>query len=241
MENKKIVIIIPTYKEEENIFQLIKKIDKLKFKKDVIIVDDSPKILNNLKKLKKKNFTYLYRGKKLGRGSAVIQGLKYAFKRNYDLFIEMDADFSHNPNELMSKIKFFNKNSLDLLVASRYKKNSMIKNWPLQRTILSKMSNFLARSLLGVPVTDYTNGFRFYSKRSVKIIITKCGKIGDGFIILSEILLRISQMKYKIKETNTIFVDRERGESSVSLSLIFNSLLGLFKLYINKNQFKKKL
>jgi len=236
---KKIVIIIPTYKEEENIFQLIRKIDKLKFKKDVIIVDDSPKILENLKNSKRKNFTYLYRGKKLGRGSAVIYGLKYAFKKNYNLFIEMDADFSHNPNELMSKIKFFNKNSIDLLVASRYKKNSIIKNWPLQRTILSRMSNFLARSLLGVPVTDYTNGFRFYSKRSVKIIITKCGKIGDGFIILSEILLRIFQMKYKIMETNTIFVDRKRGESSVSLSLIFNSLLGLFKLYINKNQFKK--
>ena len=238
---KKIVIIIPTYKEEENIFHLIKKIDKLKFKKDIIIVDDSPKILENLKKSKKKNFTYLYRGKKLGRGSAVIYGLKYAIKKNYDLFIEMDADFSHNPNELMSKIKFFNKNSIDLLVASRYKKNSVIKNWPLQRTILSKMSNFLARSLLGVPVTDYTNGFRFYSKRSVKIIITKCGKIGDGFIILSEILLRIFQMKYKIMETNTIFIDRKRGESSVSLTLIFNSLLGLFKLYINKNQFEKKL
>ena len=236
---KKIVIIIPTYKEEENIFQLIRKIDKLKFKKDVIIVDDSPKILENLKNSKRKNFTYLYRGKKLGRGSAVIYGLKYAFKKNYNLFIEMDADFSHNPNELMSKIKFFNKNSIDLLVASRYKKNSIIKNWPLQRTILSRMSNFLARSLLGVPVTDYTNGFRFYSKRSVKIIITKCGKIGDGFIILSEILLRIFQMKYKIMETNTIFIDRKRGESSVSLSLIFNSLLGLFKLYINKNQFKK--
>ena len=236
---KKIVIIIPTYKEEENIFQLIRRIDKLKFKKDIIIVDDSPKILNNLKKSKKKNFFYLYRGKKLGRGSAVIHGLRHAFKKNYDLFIEMDADFSHNPNELIRKIKFFKKNSLDLLVASRYKKNSKIKNWPLQRTILSKMSNFLARFLLGVPVTDYTNGFRFYSKRSVKIIITKCGKIGDGFIILSEILLRIFQMKYKIAETNTIFVDRKRGESSVSLSLIFNSLLGLFKLYINKNQFKK--
>ena len=238
---KKIVIIIPTYKEEENIFQLIRKIDKLKFKKDLIVVDDSPKILENLRKSKKKNFTYLYRGKKLGRGSAVIYGLKYAFKKNYNLFIEMDADFSHNPNELMSKIKFFNKNSTDLLVASRYKKNSIIKNWPLHRTILSKMSNFLARSLLGVPVTDYTNGFRFYSKRSVKIIITKCGKIGDGFIILSEILLRIFQMKYKIMETNTIFIDRKRGESSVSLTLIFNSLLGLFKLYINKNQFEKKL
>lgn len=237
----KIAIIIPAYNEKENLEKLVSEINQNLNDVKIFIVDDSKTNESEHLFSDKENVFFYYRGAKLGRGSAVLFGLKQSLKENFDLFIEMDADFSHNPNELMSKIKFFNKNSIDLLVASRYKKNSVIKNWPLQRTILSKMSNFLARSLLGVPVTDYTNGFRFYSKRSVKIIITKCGKIGDGFIILSEILLRIFQMKYKIMEINTIFIDRKRGESSVSLSLIFNSLLGLFKLYINKNQFEKKL
>ena len=144
----------------------------------------------------------------------------------------MDADFSHNPNELASKIKFFNKNSLDMLISSRYMKKSKIVNWPLKRTILSKLSNLITRILLPVPITDYTNGYRLYSQRSVKIIVSQCGKIGDGFIILSEILLRIYYKKYKISEIKTIFVNRKRGESSVSLSLIIDSLLGLIKLYI---------
>ena len=237
---KKIVILIPTYHEEENIFRLIKKLRSQKFNKDIIIIDDTPIPLSfkNLK-LYKKKLTYIHRGKKSGRGSAIIDGLKIAIKKKYDIFIEMDADFSHNPNELASKIKFFNKNSLDMLISSRYMKKSKIVNWPLKRTILSKLSNLITRILLPVPITDYTNGYRLYSKRSVKVIVSQCGKIGDGFIILSEILLRIYYKKYKISEIKTIFVNRKRGESSVSLSLIIDSLLGLIKLYIISLKFKK--
>ena len=237
---KNIVIIIPTYHEEENIFLLIEKLRSLKFNKDIIIVDDTPIPLNFMGiKFDKKKLTYIHRAKKSGRGSAVIHGLKIALKKKYDIFIEMDADFSHNPNELENKIRFFNKDSLDMLISSRYMKKSKILNWPIQRTILSNLSNFLTRILLQVPISDYTNGYRLYSKRSVKVIVSKCGKIGDGFIILSEILLRIYYKKYKISEIKTIFVNRKRGESSVSLSLIIESLLGLFKLYIISLKFKK--
>tara|TARA_B110000971_G_C19939374_1_gene468004 strand:- start:202 stop:930 length:729 start_codon:yes stop_codon:yes gene_type:complete len=237
---KNIVIIIPTYHEEENIFRLIKKLGSLKFDKDIIIVDDTPVPLNftNLN-FNKKKITYIHRGKKSGRGSAVIHGLKVAKQKKYDIFVEMDADFSHNPTELASKIKFFKKNSLDMLISSRYMKKSKIINWPLQRTILSKLSNFITRMLLPVPITDYTNGYRLYSKRSVNVIVNQCGKIGDGFIILSEILLRIYYKNYKISEIKTIFVNRKRGESSVSLSLIIESLFGLIKLYIITLKFKK--
>tara|TARA_B100000780_G_C20690644_1_gene274703 strand:+ start:81 stop:383 length:303 start_codon:yes stop_codon:yes gene_type:complete len=96
------------------------------------------------------------------------------------------------------------------------------------------MSNFLASMLLKIPVSDYTNGFRFYSKPAVELITLKCGKIGDGFIILSEILLQLSLNQFKIGETKTNFVNRTRGESSVNIRLIYNSLIGLIKLFFIK-------
>jgi dolichol-phosphate mannosyltransferase len=96
----------------------------------------------------------------------------------------MDADFSHNPNELIKNINLFKKNA-DLLISSRYLKNSRIINWPISRKILSFLSNYLSRIFLQIPISDYTNCFRIYSKRAALKIIKNCGKIGEGFIILS--------------------------------------------------------
>ena len=178
----------------------------------------------------------IFRGKKLGRGSAVIFGLKEALKKDYSIFIEMDADFSHDPNELQSKISYFNETNSDMLIASRYLKNSKIINWTLPRKIFSKLSNVLARILLKIPVSDYTNGYRFYSKRAAQKIVNECGNIGDGFIVLSEILFTIHNNKFTINEIDTIFKNRIRGESSVNLKLIIQSLTGLIKLYFLKNK-----
>ena len=152
----------------------------------------------------------------------------------------MDADKSHRSSEINRNLKYFKKNSLDLLISSRYLKKSKIINWPISRKILSRFSNILANILLKVPVHDYTNGYRIYSKRSIKTIIKNCGKIGDGFIILSEILLRIYLKKYKIFETETVFINRKRGKSSVGIKLIFSSFMGLFKLYFIRLKFNKK-
>ena len=152
-------------------------------------------------------------------------------------FIEMDADLSHSPTELRRNISFFYKNSLDLLIGSRYLKESKIINWPLSRIILSKLSNILARTLLGVPVKDYTNGYRFYSKNAAKIVIANCNKTGGGFIILSEIILVLWKKGYKISEIKSIFRNRIRGESSVNVKLVFESLVGLFKLFLLKKSF----
>ena len=146
----------------------------------------------------------------------------------------MDADMSHNPFELKRNISYFYKNSLDLLIGSRYLKHSKILNWPYSRRVLSKFSNMLAKILLGVPVNDYTNGFRFYSKPATKMIISKCNKTSGGFIILSEIILLLWSNGFKITEIKSIFKDRTRGESSVNFKLIIESLIGLFKLYLIK-------
>ena len=232
-------IIIPTYNDEENIGKLVESIKSFVPNSEIFVVDDS---INDFSRgiLENKSLVHFFhRGQKLGRGTAVIFGLNEALKKkSFDIFIEMDADFSHNPNELKEKIDYFKKNQIDMLIASRYTKNSKIMNWSIFRTIFSQLSNFLARLLLKIPCTDYTNGFRFYSKRAAKKVVNECGKIGGGFIVLSEILVVMHSNNFKIDELNTIFVNRKRGESSVSLKLIISSLLGLIKLYFlkkNKN------
>ena len=231
---RNISIIIPTYKEKENIFKLTKKILSL-YPKAVIFVVDDTENLNLKNRFKSNKIKYFLRKNKKGRGSAVLYGLKKSLQyKSNSIFIEMDADFSHNPKQLKKKIEFFIKNDLDLLISSRYLENSKIINWPIQRLVFSKLSNKLAQFLLDVGVTDYTNGLRIYSRRSVELIVKKCGRIGDGFIVLSEILLTIKLNKFKIRELPTIFVNRKRGESSVNFKLIIQSLIGIVILYFIK-------
>ena len=235
---KNIGIVIPTYNEENNIIKLIKLI-RNKFKDSlIIIVDDSlHKETWHLIRKNKLKVNYIHRGKKLGRGSAVLFGLKKLLKnRKIKVFVEMDADFSHNPAELPRNINYFYKNSLDLLIGSRYLKKSKIINWSLSRRIFSIMANYLARNLLKIPISDLTNGYRIYSKKSAKKIIKNCGKIGDGFIMLSEILVEIYVNNLRIQEIKSIFINKKRGESSVNLNLILVSLFGLIKLYLNKRK-----
>ncbi len=231
-------IIIPTFNEKENIFKLTKKLLKLYPNSRIFIVDDTKNY--NLKKyfIKNKKINYIFRKNKKGRGSAVIDGFKKALKnKKIEVFVEMDADFSHKPEELKRNLNTFKKNKLDLLVSSRYLKNSKIYNWSIQRRIFSLLANFLARILLNVGVTDYTNGYRMYSKKALNVVISKCGNIGDGFIVLSEILLQLKINDLKISDTPSIFVNRKRGESSVNFKLIIQSLFGLIKLYLMKKNF----
>tara|TARA_Y200000002_G_scaffold376353_1_gene380064 strand:- start:52 stop:768 length:717 start_codon:yes stop_codon:yes gene_type:complete len=235
---KKIAIVIPTYNELENIESLIKAILKNTSDVTIFLVDDSKDesigSLINSKNLKVK---YFHRKNERGRGSAVLYGFRKALEEDkYDIFIEMDADFSHDPQELNSHIKNFENLELDLLIASRYLKNSKIINWSVQRKVLSKLSNFLARVLLGINLKDFTNGFRFYSKRAAEKVTNTCGNIGDGFIILSEIIVVLNNNNFKISEISTIFVNRVRGESSVNLKLVLASLFGIFKLYFIKKK-----
>ena len=235
-----VAIIIPTYNEADNIERLVKEINKQVPKSRIFIIDDSKD--NDIGKLirkKKIKVKYFHRKKKMGRGSAVRYGLRKAIKEKKNhIFIEMDADFSHNPKELKNNIYFFNKKKLDLLIGSRYLKKSKIINWSTSRTIFSSLANFLARNLLNISLNDFTNGFRIYSKRSVKKIINKCGNIGDGFIILSEIIVVLNNNSYKIEEVPSIFVNRKRGESSVNLNLILASFFGLLKLFFIKSKLK---
>jgi len=237
-----IAIIVPAYKESDNIENLIFSI--LKFLKNpiIIIVDDSPnnEIQEKIKRFN--NIRYIYRGKKLGRGSAVIEGMKTLIKEEeINKIIEMDADLSHNPSEIENNLKIFEKNNLDLLISSRYLKDSRIINWGLQRRVFSSLANKLAKFVLKIPITDYTNGFRIYSKNSMKHIVENCGNIGGGFIILSEILVELYFNNFKVKEVHSIFKNRIRGESSVNLGVVMESFFGLFKVYKRKRKIINKI
>jgi dolichol-phosphate mannosyltransferase len=237
---KNIAIIIPTYNELENIERLIYKIkQKLPDSKIFIIDDSNTQEIGELIKIKNLQVNYYHRENESGRGSAVIYGLIKAVKeQKYQIFIEMDADFSHDPDELLRNIDFFITKKLDLLIASRYLPGSKIVNWSLSRRVLSKLSNFLARNLLNIQLKDFTNGFRIYSPRAIDRIISSCGNIGDGFILLSEIIVVIKNNLMQIGEIQTNFVNRERGVSSVNFKLVMASLYGIIKLAIIKKKLK---
>jgi len=234
---EKIIIVIPTYNEDANIVKLTKKLQNIIPQSLIFVVDDTKDTKIGKFFIKNKRVNYFLRKNKKGRGSAVLYGLKRSLKnKNSEIFIEMDADFSHDPKEIKKNILIFKKKKLDLLISSRYLKESKIFNWSISRRIFSLLANFLAKILLKIEVSDYTNGFRIYSRRSVILITKKCGRIGDGFIVLSEILLTIKSHDYKIDEVPSIFINRKRGESSVNSKLIIQSLIGLIKLYfIKKN------
>ena len=229
-----ICIVIPSFNENENINLLLDEIHKIDLKDFyIVIVDDSNENFQNQIKFINERIYYIHRGKKLGRGSAILHGISHMINldKNIELFVEMDADMSHHPNELLRNIDFFKKKNLDLLISSRYQKKSKIINWPISRKILSYLSNKLSNWVLRVPISDYTNGYRIYSFNAAKFIINNCGKIGDGYIVLSEILIQLYYNKFTISEIDTLFVNRVRGSSNVNFNEILNSLVGLYKIW----------
>ena len=235
-------IIIPTFNEDKNIIPLLRNIKKNIPTASIAIVDDSKKnIMKQILKQNKfeKSIKYFHRINSKGRGSAVLYGFRQLLKkRKNQIFIEMDADFSHKPSELKKNIRLFQKKKIDLLIASRYLPKSRIINWPLSRKIFSKLSNILAKTLLNIDVKDYTNGFRIYSKKATRLITNKCGKIDDGFIVLCKILLVLNINKFKIHEVSSVFFNRKRGESSVNLRLVLQSFFGLIRLFLIKKNYK---
>ena len=143
----------------------------------------------------------------------------------------MDSDFSHKPSELNRNLKKLINENLDLLIGSRYLVKSKILNWPMNRIIFSRLANLILEFLFRLDIKDYTNGYRFYSKKGLGILINKKNFVSKQFLILSEILLIFKQKKLKIKEIDSVFVNRIRGESSVNIGLIINSFLSMLKLF----------
>lgn len=234
-------VVIPSYKEQDNIGPLIRRIRELLPDARIIVVDDSPDAATIHAVDKEKAglarpdlIEAVHRGAKGGRGSAVLDGMRRLLDAGCDRVIEMDADFSHSPDEIPGHLAAARERGLDLLIASRYIPGSRIENWPLKRLLFSRMANLLTRTLLRIPVTDYTTGFRFYSRRAVEEACRTCGRLGRGFIALSEILVQLDLAGCSMGEARTVFVNRARGESSVTGEELWWAVSGIVRIFLHQ-------
>ncbi len=231
------VIVIPSYNENKNLKILTKKIWRLYPFAKIIIVDDSGREENaKLKKILplRKNLKLISRLGKLGRGSAVVTGLREGLKdQTARYFFEMDADLAHDPSE-MSQFTARAVNC-DMVVGSRYLNKSRIIKWPLYRLIQSRVINFILRYWLGLKLTDYTNGYRMYRRRAVEFLV-KTPLRETGFISLSEIAYRLKQNGYKIGEVPISFTDRTYGKSNADVKELLRSLVGAIRIRMGERQ-----
>ena len=219
------LVIIPTYNEIDNIEKVICLILNLNDNIDILIVDDnSPDGTSVLvKSLIEKNnrVNLLERKSKLGLGSAYILGFKWALVKKYAFVIQMDADLSHNPNDINEFIK--ESDCYDLIIGSRYINGISIVNWPLSRLILSYFANLYARVIIGVPIKDLTGGFKCISSNVLNTINLDDIK-SEGYSFQIELNFLAWNNNFKIKEIPIIFTDRAHGNSKMSKFVIFEAI-----------------
>ena len=231
------LIIIPTYNEAENIEAVIKKIIDLEDKNDILVIDDnSPdgtsEIVENQKNIYNNRVFLINREKKSGLGSAYKLGFKWALENNYSYIFEMDADMSHDPNEIKNlKIQLI-QNKYDVVVGSRYIEGVSVVNWPLSRIFLSYSANLYVRIITGMPIKDATSGFVGYTKNALSSIELSEIKF-NGYAFQIEMKFKLWKKNFKLKEHQIIFVNRKLGKSKMNHSIILEAIFGVIKLKIN--------
>ncbi len=235
------IVIIPTYNEIENIELIIKAIFSLGKSFDILVVDDNSPDLTHLKVKELQNeFKNLFlevRTGKSGLGRAYIHGFKWSLEHNYDYVFEMDADFSHNPRDLIRLYNTCHIEGADMAIGSRYIKGVNVVNWPLSRVLLSYLASIYVRVITGMKVQDTTAGFICYKRQVLESMdLDKIKFIGYAFQI--EMKFRAFKNKFKIVEIPVVFTDRVRGESKLSKGIISEAVFGVIKMKIN-SIFKK--
>jgi dolichol-phosphate mannosyltransferase len=226
------VIVIPTYNERDNLQPLVEALLALPYHLHVAIVDDnSPDGTGELAEeiaQRSKDVAVLHRPGKGGRGSACIAGFKYALEAtDAPLILEMDADFSHHPRyipPLLDKAREY-----DVVIGSRYLRDSRIVDWGPGRRVFSKLANLFARTMLGVPISDYTNGFRCYRRQALQALDLESVRTA-GYIVLSETAIMLHQAGARFGEIATVFVNRKRGRSNTNLPEILNAFTSVWEL-----------
>ena len=232
------IVIIPTYNEIENIESIIRAVFSLHKPFNILIVDDnSPdKTAEKVMELQKEFPNQLYLGrrdKKLGLGTAYVHGFKWALKNNYSYIFEMDADFSHNPNDLEKLYDACHFNGADLAIGSRYVTGVNVVNWPLSRVLLSYFASVYVRMITGMKIMDATAGFICYKREVLeKINLDRIKFIGYAFQI--EMKYRAFAKNFNIQEIPVIFTDRTKGQSKMSGSIIKEAVFGVISLRIRK-------
>jgi len=233
MPLKKSLVIIPTYNEMENIPNLIPKILQKDEGIEVLIVDDnSPDgtaaFVEEESKLNSR-VHLIKRNAKLGLGTAYIEGFKFALKNGYDFIFEMDADFSHNPKELINFLREIE--SADLILGSRYKSGVNVVNWPMKRLLLSYFANVYTRIITGLPVKDATGGFKCFRREVLEAIDLDNVK-SNGYAFQIEMTYKAWKKGFRIKEISIIFIDRVKGTSKMSKKIVREAVTMVWKLRI---------
>ena len=229
------IVVIPTYDEFENIEKLIRIILNLDCKFDILVVDDSSpdQTANKVKELFSiyENRLFLkIRKRKKGLGKAYIDGFNWALKKKYDFIFQMDADLSHNPENLIEML-YKLKNGRDVIIGSRYIRGTNVVNWPLSRIILSKFASFYVNTITGMPIKDPTSGYVGFRRDVLKSIsLEKIKFVGYAFQI--ELKYKAWIKDYLIEEHSIIFKNRERGISKMNSSIIWEAIYGVIILRI---------
>ena len=233
----KSLIIIPTYNEAENIEDVINKILSLQNNNFILVVDDnSPdgtsNIVENLKKDNTDKLFLITREKKDGLGSAYKVGFKWALEQDFSYIFEMDADLSHDPNEIENLKRLLVNNECDVAIGSRYLEGVSVVNWPLSRIFLSYFANIYVRLITCLPVRDSTSGFVGYSNKALSSLDINKIKF-NGYAFQIEMKFKLWKKNFKLKEHQIIFVNRKLGKSKMNQSIILEAIFGVIKLKIN--------
>lgn len=229
------LVIIPTYNELENVEAIIRAVMVLPEPFHVLIVDDgSPDgTADVVRRLQKEEFSgklhLLERKGKLGLGTAYIAGFRWGLERGYEYFFEMDADFSHNPNDLPRLLAKCRDEGADVAVGSRYCSGGHVENWPFDRIVLSRGASIYTSLILWMPVADPTAGFICYRRRVLESIpLDRIRFVGYAFQI--EMKYTAYRLGFKVKEVPITFKDREKGQSKMSLKIIREAMLGVLQM-----------
>ncbi len=228
------LVIIPTFNEKENVESIIRAVFSQKKQFDILIVDDnSPDGTGDIVSELQKEFQQLYlevRTEKKGLGTAYIHGFKWALERNYDFIIEMDADFSHNPKDLIKLYKACAEDGADFSIGSRYLNNKInVVNWDIKRLFLSYFASKYVKIVTRIPIFDTTAGFVCYKRKVLEsIALDKIKFVGYAFQI--EMKFKAWKHGFNIQEVSVIFTDRTLGESKMSKTIITEAIFGIIKM-----------
>lgn len=232
------LVIIPTYNEKENIEAIIKAVMGLPIAFHVLVIDDgSPDgtadiVKGMMKKECKDRLFIVERSGKLGLGTAYIAGFRWAIEHAYDYIFEMDADFSHNPNDLLKLYDKLANGGADVAIGSRYLTGVNVVNWPMGRVLMSYFASKYVRFVLGVNICDTTAGFVGYRRNVLETI--ELDKIRfKGYAFQIEMKFTASQIGYNIQEVPIVFVNRQLGTSKMSGGIFSEALLGVMRLKIS--------
>jgi dolichol-phosphate mannosyltransferase len=228
------LVIIPTYNEKENIGRIITEIFSLPLAFDVLVIDDqSPdgtaSIVSAMQSVYADRLFLEQRPGKMGLGTAYIHGFKWALRNGYDYIFEMDADFSHNPKDLIRLYEPCAHNEADVAIGSRYVKGGKTENWPLDRSILSYGASLYVRLITRMPIKDSTAGFVCYRRQVLEQInLDEIQFWGYAFQI--EMKFTAWKLGFRLKEVPITFVDRKQGTSKMSKGIIKEGILGVLKI-----------